>query len=76
MNWIRYDGTPETLPETGVKVLLYPKAIWNGKPYGEKDKHIITHYTGYDRYYWYSEDREPIVGDYWAYLPYPEEVQI
>ena len=73
IKWIRYDGTPETLPRVGERVLLYRTINYRSERLKDDDyKHVITHYTGEPYHCWYSEDRNPVDSDYWAYLPAPE----
>ena len=65
LTWTRYDGTPETLPEGGVTVLL-----------ARPDWEVEVWDTQFTSGKWYGRRvNTPLeVGDTWAYWPEAPEV--
>ena len=63
VRWVRYDGRPETLPEiigSRSRAVVFM---------GKQDMLVVW----MKKIQWFSADREPKVGDLWAYLPEPPE---
>lgn len=70
VQWVTYDGTPETLPEIGKDVLLYRQL------FKHSDKSFLAN-TYYNTIEWCFDTAyyDPEIGDRWAYLPEPPEVK-
>ena len=68
IRWVRYDGTPETLPENYKTLLLCP--VHGGGVFPayrwEYESHEFWQVLA-------SESRRIEIGDLWAYLPEPPE---
>ena len=63
VRWVRYDGTTETLPEIVDRCSHYVLLNDGIDRLGVWMKRII----------WVQADRQPSIGDVWAYLPEPPE---
>lgn len=79
VQWVRYDGTPETLPEIHKPVLLYRKdgrfgidSPYDDAPYFD---YIITHLTPLHKTQlaWDGMTMDAVeIGDHWSYPTLPE----
>ena len=76
IRWVRYDGTPETLPEMGW-YCLYVSVFWddNKNPMqGSMHRYRSAKTDGINwSSQYFSEDIPVIAGDMWAYLPHLPE---